>query len=70
MTEKSYRVTGMGCESCVTRIKKAAASLDGVLRAEVDLVSENLTVEFDENKTGFAGLKQAVQEAGYGLEEI
>ena len=44
MTEKSYRVTGMGCEACVTRVEKAAASLEGVVRAEVDLVLENLTV--------------------------
>ncbi len=70
MTEKSFRVTGMGCESCVMRVKKAVATLDGVLRAEVDLVSEKLTVEFDESKTGFDRLKKAVHDAGYGLEEI
>ena len=69
MTEKSYRVTGMGCEACVTRVEKAAASLEGVVRAEVDLVLENLTVEFDESKTSYTDLKQAVKQAGYGIEE-
>ena len=69
MTEKQYRVTGMGCEACVTRVKKAVSALDGVGRAEVDLAAETLTVEFDEKRISFGTLQGAVDRAGYGLEE-
>jgi copper ion binding protein len=69
MTEKIYRVTGMGCDACVARVKKAASALDGVSRADVDLKAETLTVEYDESKVSFATLRSAVDQAGYGLEE-
>ena len=67
--KKIYRVTGMGCEACVARVKKAVSALDGVSHADVDLKSETLTVGFDESKVGFDKLRDAVDQAGYGLEE-
>ena len=70
MAEKTYRVTGMGCEACVARVTKAVSALDGVSRAAVDLKSETLTVVYDESKVDFAKLRDAVEDAGYGLEEI
>ncbi len=65
-----YRVMGMGCEACVKRIEKAVFALEGVERALVDLSSETLTVEYDESKVSFETLKNAVDDAGYVLEEI
>jgi len=70
MAEKTYRVTGMGCEACVARVTKAVSALDGVSRAAVDLKSETLTVVYDESKVDFAKLRDAVEDAGYGLKEI
>ena len=70
MTEKRYRVTGMGCDACVTRVKKAVSSIEGVERAEVDLALEQLTVEYDEKLVRFEILKDAVEDAGYGLESF
>lgn len=70
MVEKNYKVTGMGCEACVKRVTKAAMSVEGVERADVDLAAEKLNVEYDENKAGFGRLKEAVEDAGYGLEEM
>ena len=70
MAEKTYRVTGMGCEACVARVTKTVSALDGVSRAAVDLKSETLTVVYDESKVDFAKLRDAVEGAGYGLEEI
>ncbi len=65
----SYHVTGLGCEACVKRVEKAVGALDGVNKAVVDLGSETLSVEFDEEKISFQTLKDAVEDAGYGLEE-
>lgn len=65
-----YHVTGLGCEACVKRVEKAVNALDGVERALVDLSEETLTMEYDESKVSFDTLKNAVDEAGYGLEQI
>jgi copper ion binding protein len=65
-----YHVNGLGCEACVRRVEKAVNAIDGVQRALVDLKAETLTVEYDEDKVSFERLKNAVDEAGYGLEEI
>lgn len=70
MKQSRYRVTGMGCEACVKRVEKAVNAIDGVERALVDLSAETLTVEYDESKLNFETLKNAVDEAGYGLEQI
>jgi copper ion binding protein len=69
MEKKTYRVTGMGCEACVARVTKAVSALDGVSRAVVDLKQETLAVEYDESKVSFTRLRDAVDAAGYGLEE-
>ena len=70
MEKKTFRVTGMGCEACVTRVKKAVSVLEGVKSAEVDLAAATLTVEYDETKLGFSHFKDAVDRAGYDLAEM
>ncbi|MEL7608245.1 MAG: heavy metal translocating P-type ATPase [Bacillota bacterium] len=69
MTQKTYTVTGMTCASCAAHAQKAAARLAGVERSEVNIATEKMTVRFDEQKVGFAELKKAVEDAGYGLVE-
>ncbi len=70
MEKKTYRVTGMGCEACVTRVKKAVSALEGVKSAEVDLAAGTLTVEYDTSKLSFSQFKDAVDRAGYDLAEM
>ena len=67
--KKKYRVTGMGCAACVAHVQNAVQALSGVDRCEVDLETEMMTVQFDENSTGFEAMKLAVEDAGYGLEK-
>ena len=69
MQEKTYKVTGMTCASCVAHVQKAAAKVPGVEFANVNIATEKLTVRFNEAATGFEQLKQAVEDAGYGLED-
>ena len=70
MEKKMFRVTGMGCEACVTRVKKAVSALEGVKSAEVDLAAGTLTVEYDSGRLGFSQFKDAVDRAGYDLAEM
>lgn len=67
MLRGSYHITGMGCEACVKHVKNAVTALSGVTKCEVDLESEAMTVDYDEDAVSFEDIKEAVEEAGYGL---
>ena len=67
MIRGSYHVTGMGCDACVKHVKNAVTALSGVQKCEVDLASESMTVDFDEDTVSFEDMAEAVEEAGYGL---
>ena len=59
-------VAGMTCASCVSRVEKAVAALDGVLHANVNLATERVSVE------GAKGLSaqrvfDAIVKAGYAV---
>ncbi len=61
-------VTGMTCASCVGRVEKALASLDGVDEVQVNLASEIATVSAPAGAVGAGVLLSAVESAGYGAE--
>ena len=67
MLRQSFHVTGMGCDACAKRVKNAVTALGGVKKCEVDLESETMSVDFDENAVFFEDIKEVVEEAGYGL---
>ncbi len=67
MLRGSYHVTGMGCAACVKHVKSAVTALSGIKKCEVDLESETMTVDFDEDAVSFEDIQEAVEEAGYGL---
>ncbi len=67
MTEQQYQVTGMTCSACSAAVQRAVSKMDGVSRAEVNLATETLRVQFDEGKLGFDNIKAVVEDAGYGL---
>ncbi len=69
-SEISFGVQGMTCASCVRRVEKALAKVDGVAQASVNLATEKARVSFDPEVASFAQLKTAVEHAGYGIEEI
>ena len=69
-TEKlTVAVQGMSCAACVRRVEKALGRVDGVREASVNLATEKATMVFDPAHTGLEAMKQAVEEAGYGLVE-
>lgn len=67
MLRGSYHVSGMGCGACVKHVQNAVSALSGIKKCEVDLESETLTVDYDEDTVSFEDIKEAVEEAGYGL---
>lgn len=65
MTEKSFAIEGMNCASCAAHVEKAAAKVEGITFASVNLATERLTISYDERKADFSKLLEAVDKAGY-----
>ncbi|PKQ30260.1 MAG: copper-translocating P-type ATPase [Actinobacteria bacterium HGW-Actinobacteria-10] len=64
-SEATFGITGMTCASCVAVVEKTVARTPGVVRANVNLATERLIVEFDPAQTTEAAIATAVGSAGY-----
>lgn len=60
-----FDVTGMTCSACSAHVEKAVAKVDGVSKVVVSLLTNSMTVEFDESKTSQDVIISAVVKAGY-----
>ena len=58
--KKKYDVVGMTCSACSAHVDKAVRGLDGVDDVNVNLLQNSMTVEFDESKTMYDLLRNAV----------
>lgn len=65
MTEKTLNIEGMTCASCSQAVEKAVRKLQGVQEASVNLATEKLNVNFDEDELSLGDIKKAVDDAGY-----
>ncbi len=69
MKEK-YNVTGMTCAACSAAVERAVKKLDGVEDVQVNLLANQMTVEYDSAKLGAPEITKAVQQAGYGASPV
>ena len=67
LDKTTFRVGGMTCASCAANVEKALTRVPGVISANVNLASENATVEYLRSETGMADLQLAVESAGYSV---
>ena len=65
-----YAVEGMTCASCVVRVEKELAAVDGVMKTSVNLATEKATITVDSNLVKLRKIKQSVEKAGYRLRDI
>ena len=65
MKEK-YNVTGMTCSACSSRVDKCVRKLDGVKDVNVNLLTNSMSVIYDENIIQSNAIVSAVVAAGYG----
>ncbi len=66
MKEYKFTVTGMTCAACQANVEKAAANLQGVEKAQVNLLTEELIVSLNEEKVSANDIINAVNDIGYG----
>ncbi|WP_084572817.1 heavy-metal-associated domain-containing protein [Methylocapsa aurea] len=60
----SFRVEGMACDSCVSRVEKAISAMPGVASVAVDLATHRAKVTFS-GVPDIAAVIAAIGEAGY-----
>ncbi|AKB52106.1 mercury ion binding protein [Methanosarcina barkeri str. Wiesmoor] len=65
MTQEIIKVEGMSCMHCQLRVKKAVEAVEGVQRADVNLQTKQVTIDFEEGKENLKKVKAAIRETGY-----
>lgn len=63
----TYKIQGMTCAACASRIEKTILKIDGVSKASVNFATEKLFISFDESKTTTAIFKQTLKKLGFNL---
>lgn len=69
-TKRAVIKTSAVCEMCKLTIERAVYELEGVKRAELDVVSRNLRVRYDEELLSVDDIRQAVVMAGYSADDL
>ena len=64
--KQKFNITGMTCSACSAHVEKAVGKLEGVRSAEVSLMTNSMTAEFDEGVLSSQDIIQAVIQSGYG----
>ena len=66
MTQKQkFTVKGMSCSACSAAVERAVKALDGVEKADVNLMAGILVCEYNSERTNEGAIIQAVTKAGY-----
>lgn len=61
-----FKITGMTCASCSSRIDRVVNKLDGVSNASVNLTTEKATVDFDSDKLTREEIIERIERLGFG----
>ena len=72
MKKEKFDITGMTCSACSSRVEKCVTKLKGVQKVSVNLLTNSMQVEYDDNILSTQIIIDAVMKAGYGasLQEI
>ena len=64
--KQKFNITGMTCSACSAHVEKAVNKLEGVEKAEVNLLANSMVVQYDESVLSPQDIIKAVVDAGYG----
>src|SRR5690554_4139537 len=62
-----FKVSGMTCAACSSRIEKRLNRVEGVKSAAVNLAVEKATVEYDVNRVSPEQLIEVIRDTGYDV---
>ncbi len=60
-----FSIEGMHCASCVSNLERQLQGVNGIRKADVDLLSKHATVTFDSKLVTAAVIEKAVADVGY-----
>ncbi len=60
-------IKGMTCAACANRIEKNLKKSEGILFANVNLATEKVNLEINENKINFIDIKNIIEKTGYSI---
>ena len=66
MKKEKFNIQGMTCSSCSSHVEKAVEKLEGIQSVNVNLISNNMVVEYDDEVVTNEQIIQEVIDAGYG----
>ncbi|MBP8598982.1 MAG: heavy metal translocating P-type ATPase [Selenomonas sp.] len=66
MRKERFDIMGMTCSACSSRVQKAVEKISGTQAVAVNLLTNSLQLEYDEQQTSAAAIIAAVEKAGYG----
>ena len=58
--KRQFDVKGMTCASCSSRVEKVVGKMDGVNDVVVNLATEKMTVDFDQDKVSVDQIEEKV----------
>ena len=64
--KQKFDVTGMTCSACSAHVEKAVRKLEGIDTVSVNLLKNNMVVEYDETALNTDDIINAVKSGGYG----
>ena len=64
--KQRFSVTGMTCSACSSHVQKAVEKTEGVKAVRVNLLTNSMEVDYNEEKTSAEKIVAAVEAAGYG----
>ena len=64
--KQTFQVTGMTCSACSAHVEKAVAKVEGVNGVNVNLLANNMQVNYDESAVTPDAIIRAVVDSGYG----
>ncbi len=70
MTKQKYTVTGMTCSACSSHVEKSVCKLSGMGDVTVNLLTNSMQVQYDENLCSEDSIIEAVEKAGYGASPV
>lgn len=63
--KQKFNVTGMTCSACSAHIEKSLGKAEGVNTIAVNLLSNNMQIDYDETKLTEQDISRLVEDAGY-----
>ena len=64
--KQTFNVSGMTCSACSAHVEKAVNKLEAVSKAEVSLMTNSMSVEYNSDALSPQDIIHAVEQAGYG----